>query len=205
MNPKDGITYYNRGNAYHQLGDHKQAIRDLDKSIELRPTDAKAFTVRGGAYTALRDYERAVGDYGKAIELDPKYYPAYGSRGVAFQEMGDYQRAIADFEKMIALQPDKAAGYYVLARFYVSAKDRKFRNGKLAIKYAKKAVELDREDPSRTAVLAAAYAEAGRFKDAIATQTEAIVILKRKNQIDAEDLKKYERDLNLYRRNKALP
>jgi len=43
LNPKDAVTYYNRGNAYGQgKGLYDQAISDYRRAIELKPRAADA-------------------------------------------------------------------------------------------------------------------------------------------------------------------
>ena len=53
-----------------------------------------------------------------------------------------------------------------------------FRNGKRAVELAERAVELDR-DAYNLDTLSAAYAEVGRFAEAIETQLQAIALLKK--------------------------
>ncbi len=66
------IAYYNRGLAYEHLGNHRQAIEDYDKSIEINPNfHVRAYYNRGLAYTMLGNYPQAIEDYNKAIEIYP--------------------------------------------------------------------------------------------------------------------------------------
>ena len=53
LNPKNTHTYVNRGGAYVKLGNHKHAIADYDKAIELNAEFALAYYNRGLAYSAI--------------------------------------------------------------------------------------------------------------------------------------------------------
>lgn len=75
----------------------------------------------------------------------------------------------------------------------------KYRDGKRAVELAEKAVKLE-ETPNRLNTLAAAYAEAGRFKDAIKTQEIAITKLKQEGA--TEYLPAYEEPLSSYKAGK---
>ena len=64
-------TYINKGVAYYEQGEHRRAIENFDRAIELDPTDALTYDNRGYTYYELGEYGLAIEDYDKAIELDP--------------------------------------------------------------------------------------------------------------------------------------
>ncbi len=78
------LIYNNRGFAYDNLGNHKQAIEDYDKAIESKPGYADAYYNRGLAYNSLRNYKQAIEDYGRAIDIKPDFADAYYNRGVVY-------------------------------------------------------------------------------------------------------------------------
>jgi Flp pilus assembly protein TadD len=53
------------------LGCHEDALRDLDRSLELDPNDAYARSRRGSAYIGFGRYEDAVRDFNRSLELEP--------------------------------------------------------------------------------------------------------------------------------------
>ena len=79
------------------------------------------------------------------------------------------------------MDPDYAFAYNNLAWVFATAPDAVFRNGNRALELAERAVELDREAATLD-TLAAAYAEVGRFDEAIRTQLQAIALLKKEDE-----------------------
>jgi len=62
--------YYNRAFAYFVLKQYQQAREDLNRVIELDPTDADAYINRGYIYLYLRDIEQAHADFAQAAAMD---------------------------------------------------------------------------------------------------------------------------------------
>src|SRR5690349_21528909 len=70
-NPKLKEAYFNRGNAYFDLGQDRQAINDYSQAIRLNPKDTEAYYNRANAYRRLKQDGAALNDYSAAIKLDP--------------------------------------------------------------------------------------------------------------------------------------
>jgi tetratricopeptide (TPR) repeat protein len=62
----------NRGGAYVKLGNHKRAIEDYDKAIELNAEFALAYYNRGIAYSAFGNHNQAIKDWKIAASLGLK-------------------------------------------------------------------------------------------------------------------------------------
>ena len=106
LNPDNADAYFNRGDAYDQIGEYDKAIDDYNKAIELEPNNADAYCNRGCAYGEIGEYGKAIADYNKAIELDPNAALPYYNRGLAYQEKGEVPKAVSDLEKCIGLSTD---------------------------------------------------------------------------------------------------
>ena len=102
-----------RAYAYFMLGktkfaakDYDNAMRDLDKAIQMNPKFIYAYYARGIAKSYLGDYNGAMTDYDKYIELNSGDAEAYYRRGQAKKVLGKHKAAQADFEKAKALDPN---------------------------------------------------------------------------------------------------
>jgi lipoprotein NlpI len=104
-------TFYNRGIAYFDKGDHDRAIQDYTQALRLNPNFAAAFNNRGNAYAAKDDYDRAIQNYDQALRLDPNDALACNNRGNAYAAKDDYDRAIQDYTQALRLNPNFTAAF----------------------------------------------------------------------------------------------
>jgi len=101
--PPDHAFYQKRAGSFMTKGDFDSAVADLNKAIELSPSDASDFTSRGLAYYNKKSYDLAIADYSKAIELKPSESMTYVNRGFAYEKSGDSEKALVDFQKAFDL------------------------------------------------------------------------------------------------------
>ncbi len=80
LNPRDAITYRNRGRAYLERHRYPQAIKDLSQAIRLDSRSPLAYYGRGLAYMRSGEYATAIQNYTDVVRRDPKYAIAYNNR-----------------------------------------------------------------------------------------------------------------------------
>ncbi|MCH9050323.1 MAG: tetratricopeptide repeat protein [Proteobacteria bacterium] len=208
LKPDYALAFNNRGSAYDDKGDHDRVIADYDRAIAdftqaIRldtlegPRKAWPFNNRGNSYRAKGQYDRAIADFDRAIRLNPDYAIAFNNRGLAYDDKGQHDRAIADYDEAIRLKPDYAIALNNLAGVLATAPDARLRDGPRAVRLAEKAVSL-LDDAHTRDHLAAAYAEAGRFRDAVNAQERAVSIARAEGS-SASDIADMEDRLRLYR------
>ena len=137
----------------------------------------------------MRKCRQAVADYTKAIEINLQFGEAYYNRGIAWTKKGNFDFAIADCSKALDISPTYADAYNQLAWILSACPDERYRDGVKAVTFSKKALEIQ-EKPGFLDTMAAAYAESGKFDDAVKTQERAIALLdKTENETLLSDYK----------------
>src|SRR5438067_12465009 len=87
---------------------------------------------------------------------------------------GPGSRAAAEFNRALQLAPDRVNALNSFAWLLATASDDSVRDGKRAVQLAERANALaGNNDPTILHTLAAAYAEAGRFDEALQTARRA--------------------------------
>ena len=108
---------------------------------------------------------------------DNNHFMANFYLAVLRENAGFYKDATVHLEAALQINPNSADALNRLAWILATCPDATVRNGARAVKLAERACELSQEqNPLYLTTLAAAYAEAGRFDDAVSTTQKAIAL-----------------------------
>ncbi len=171
---ENSIAHYNLAYALAGRGRLDEAIVHYQRALDIWPDDADAHNRLGNILAGRGQLEEAIGHYQRALEIRPNYAAAHDSLGVALASRGQVAAAIAEFQKALEIKPDHPAALNNLAWIRATHSDPRFRDGPQAVTLAQRAVELSVSDASALDTLAAAYAEAGRFAEAVQTAKKAL-------------------------------
>ncbi len=167
--PNNATILVERGQLLADLHKTDDAIADFTAAIRLQSTNAENYLARSQLYTDKKDFANALKDADKALELVPTLVDARLARGWNLFLTGEFQKANDDFSQALAMNPNHAATYNSQAWLWATCPEEKFRDGKKAVSFAKKAVELTQgKEPSVLDTQAAALAESGDFDQAVA-------------------------------------
>ncbi len=94
--------------------------------------------------------------------------------GATLAKQGRLDEAIAEYTEALRLEPDRAEALNNLAWIRAAHPEARFRDGAEAVRLAEQACRVSGyKEPMLIGTLAAAYAEAGRFEEAVTTATKA--------------------------------
>jgi len=121
--------------------------------------------------------DEAIDHYITAMQLNPGMPQAHFELSTLLSAKHDYAGAIAHLRTAVEQKPDYPDALNSLAWMLATQPDPKLRNGPDAMRFAEQAVALTKNsDPGMLDTLAAAYAEAGKFQDAVRTAESAVQV-----------------------------
>ncbi len=177
----DSYIYYARYLLAHARLDEARAL--LQRALELSPDDATARELMKEAGARNAQTETLAGD--------------------ALLRQAKIGEAIAHYETALKIAPDSTSTLNNLAWALSTSPDASLRNGARALSLAEKADHLaGGKNPVFIRTMAAAYAEGGQFKEAMASAHRALQLALAQQNVDlARNLGK---DLAFYRNNLPL-
>jgi len=174
INPNNSEARNNLGIAFADTGRFEEAIGNFRKAIQINPNNSEARNNLGGALLHQGRFDEAIEHFRKAIQIKPNFAEALDNLGVALAARGRFEEAIEHFRKAIQIKPNFADALDNLAWVLAASPDDGLRNGAEAVRLAERACELTQDgEASFLGTLAAAYAEAGRFPEAVTTAEKA--------------------------------
>jgi protein O-mannosyl-transferase len=152
------------------------AIAYYSACLALSPNQPEAQYNLASALFRRNRMDEAIVRYQKVLELSPDNADARANLGSAYLAKDRIRDAIAEYRYVLRIAPDNVAAQSNLAWLLATAADPSLRNGLEAVLLAERAEsESSRSDNHATVlrILAAAYAETGRFVDAKKTAEQA--------------------------------
>lgn len=172
LDPNSSDAYSLRGDMASSKGDYQAAVDAYLRAIPFalpqnREYLAGLYVKRAAARFQLGDLQNAEQDAHVSSQFLANDQ-ACSIRAQICDKKGDCAGAIAGYLSAIALNPSNAGYYNGVAWYQATCEVAQYRNGKEAVKNATRACELTNyKDANLLDTLAAAYAEAGDFENAL--------------------------------------
>ena len=134
-------VYAARGVAKTCLGNHKDALQDLNMAVFEKPHNPSYLTSRAQIYSTLKQYAKSIKDCDLAIDLNPKSADAYLARAMDYRALGKLKQAYDDASKAVSLNPNMSYGHTVIGVYYLEQ-----NKNQLALEAFDKALAVDRNN-----------------------------------------------------------
>jgi tetratricopeptide (TPR) repeat protein len=196
--PDSAELHNNLGQALAQTGQLEEAVKHFERAVYIKPDYAEAHVNLGIALLSAGRLDLAANEFSSAVDSDPRSAVAHTYLGTTlYYGHGKVQEALAQWRKALELNPDYVIALSQTAQALSASPTASDRNGAEAVKLAERAVELSKgEDAVILDTLGMAYAENGRFADAVETAQRALRLARAQhNSSLADDL---DARINLY-------
>ena len=185
INPNDADSYGGLGNALFEKGAVDEAITEYQKALSINPNYAEVCFDLGDALAQKGRVDEAITQFQKVLAINPNDAQTCNNLGNCLLQKGQVDDAVIEYQKALAIQPGFVEAQNALTHIawgLATSPDSSHRNGTEAIELAQ---ETDRltggGDPGTAATLAAAYAEAGKFAEAITNVQRALQLASNQN------------------------
>jgi tetratricopeptide (TPR) repeat protein len=196
-------AHNNLGILYLQKGQLPDALAQLRESLRLNPGNAETEYNQALALIQQKEWKEAGEILRHIAPAQPNNANAQYQYGLALAHQGKTREAMSQYAQAILLAPDFPEALNELAWITATDPRAELRNGGQAVEMAEHACQLTgHQQPAMLLTLAAAYAEAGRFSEAMAAAEKAENIAKEKGNKGMEERAAHLR--NTFEKHQAL-
>jgi Flp pilus assembly protein TadD len=188
----------NLGAALFQKGSADEAIAQYQRALQSAPGSAEAHDGLGKAFFQKGMLTEAITHYQKALAINAGSADAHYGLGNALLQKGSTAEAITQYQRALQIKPVYPEVQSNLAWLLATCAEASLRDGNKALELARQANELTSgNNPIVLHILAAAFAETGRFEDARRNVQKAIELAPAAGRQDLlgqlnDELKHYE-------------
>ena len=170
----------NLGSMYIKQKNFDAAIQQYARILTFCPKSRKAFSEMARAFTEQGNHPQAEVWLRGAVELEPASVELHFRLAEIQQRLGKTEEALENYSMVLRLRPNERGALNNIAWIRATHPDARFRDGTKAVELLRPLVRSPDCDANVLDTVAAAYAEAGRFDDAL--QTAQIAIEKARSQ-----------------------
>jgi protein O-mannosyl-transferase len=198
IHPSFAEAHYNLGVALARRGQPDAAITEYREALKFKPEVTNALFRLGSALADRGQPAKAIAQFRTLLARKPDDANAHYVLGAILKQQGQTADALVEWREAIRLQPSNIGIADQLAWTLATSPDASVRNGPEAVALAQRAVQLSGgREPTAFGTLAAAYAEAGQFSEAVQAAERAIALASARG--DAAAAATVRGRLNLYR------
>ncbi len=189
---------HNLGAALDELGRTDEAIQEYEAAIALDPDRFHTLVLLAKDLAARGRMAEAETRLKRALELNPAEAEPHRLMAVMLTVEGRVEEAVREYHEILRRDPDDLDALNNVAWIRATHAEAAHRSGEEAVRLAERACA---RSPAPRAVLystlAAAYAEAGRFPDAVGAGERAVALARAARA--EQDAERYEEQLRCYR------
>jgi len=203
IDPTDARANNGIAIALSVSGDSDQAITYLRKATQISPDFFEAYYNLGLELAKKNRVNEAIDAWLNTVRIRPNFGAGHENLGYAFYLQGKFADSLTHLRLALDADPDRVSDLNLAASLLATCPDGSVRNGKDAVALADHAQTLTHaQDPAILDTLSAAYAETGRFPQAMEVERHAIAVATQQGKTSLTAT--LEAHLSRYQSNKPL-
>ncbi len=177
IDPDDARANNGIAVALSVTGNSEDAITYFRKAVAINSKFFEAFYNLGLELIKKNQLNEAIDAWLNAVRIRPDFAAAHENLGYALYLQGKFAASLTHLRLALEDEPDRVSVLNLAASLLATCPDAAIRNGTEATALASHAQQLtSRKDAAILDTLSAAYAEAGRFPQAIETEQQAVAL-----------------------------
>jgi tetratricopeptide (TPR) repeat protein len=175
LNPNNAEAHKVLGLNCSIIGRYDLAEIELQQAARLKPESAENHYFLARTYYTRGVYPLAKSEFETAIRLDSSYIKAYSNLGITMEALGDIDDALRNYTTAIQLedrQRQKSEWPYI----YLSAFYNRQKNATEALRYGRRAAEINTASDTAYFEIAKAYRTQKQLQKAVEATQKAIAI-----------------------------
>jgi tetratricopeptide (TPR) repeat protein len=188
IEPDNADARNNLGDGLAALGQFREAVVQFQRVLASEPDNVPTRFALADALANSGRLDEAIPQYQQVLKIQPQSAEAATSLAIALVGRGRFAEAASHFRHALEIQPNTVEFQRNWAWLRATCPVAAVRNGEDAIEHAQLANQLcEGKRPEVLDVLAAAYAEAGRFPEALGTAHRALELAQQQNNSSLAD------------------
>ena len=203
LQPDHEMTHNFLGNIYASQGDWTRSLDHYKRVLRINPKNTETMNNAGVVLARMGKWDEAIDHYQRAVQFFPNLPKFHSNLGDVLLKKGKVKEAVEAFYKELEISPKDPWVANRLAWIKATSQAKDMRNAGEAVRLGEMACQLsDNKEATILDTLAAAYAEAGRFQEAVKTAEKALELARSSGQKDL--VKEIESRIELYRERKPF-
>jgi hypothetical protein len=125
--PESAFGHYMLGQLFFKRGDLFNAMKEWERTVEIKPNDAASLTQLGNVYQVSNDLFKARALYARAIQANPNHYEAQYNMALISEKLGETADALTHYEVFLKLAQSRDSSLIPVVEGKISALKEKLR------------------------------------------------------------------------------
>ena len=179
LKPDQTEVHYNLANILMEEDRLSEAVTYYNEALKIRPNYLQARSNLAKALAKQGNLLEAIQHWQQLVQLNPDQWVLHSNLGTAYHRLGELDKAVFHWQQTLRLKPDHVRIINQLAWLLATSQNPKYRDSARAVELAERGCNLTAySEPTLLDTLAAAYAQAGRFDEAVRTAERALGLAK---------------------------